>query len=156
MSVYLREIPSNEAFNSDPDLIKILNKNQIIIETNSPLFISHPTQADQNGTNSQSSKSLLHIISYTHLYKSRRFPQSESLYSLEFSKTVKAKYGSSSQYLKDRLGFNQSSSELRFDEDGTPIDYFKASSGLIDGLDYKVIKNEWPYAINHGYQFSTF
>lgn len=157
MSVYLRETPSAEPFNADPELVEILNKNQTIIDTHSPLFILHPTISDDNGTNAQSNISLLHIITFTHLYKFRRFPESEKLYSSEFSKKVKEKYGSSLVYLKARLGFctlgEDHVSNLRFDRLGCRIEYFGADEGLVDGLDYKVIKNEWPYAIENGYQF---
>ncbi|KAG0146779.1 hypothetical protein CROQUDRAFT_43892 [Cronartium quercuum f. sp. fusiforme G11] len=156
MSVYLRETPSHEPFNIDPDLVNILQKNQNIINKNPPLFVISPNLSNQNGTNVQTSISIIHIITFTQLYKFRRFKESESLYSLEFSKKVKEKYGNSITYLKSRLGFNQlpfnHPKNLRFDCNGNPIHYFTSDDGLIDGLDYKVIKNEWPYAIDHNYQ----
>ncbi|OAV98443.1 hypothetical protein PTTG_05530 [Puccinia triticina 1-1 BBBD Race 1] len=136
------ETPSREPFNIDPDLVRILTKNQAIIERSAPRFVIssiRPGDID---------RSLIHIIALTRLDRLGRLHESESLYFHDFSRIVKHKYGSSCRYLKTRLNFHPNPVT------GGPndIQFFCADGSLRDWLDYRVTKNEWPYAIPHEYQ----
>lgn len=135
------ETPSSEPFNVDPDLVRVLNKNQEIIKRSQPRFT-----LDGKGEDGElESSSLIDIIGRTRLERLGRFPESERLYFNEFSRIIKLKYSSSCLYLKQRLNFPTHHS------DSQPA-YFVASGSLKEGLDYRVIRNEWPYAIPRDYQ----
>ncbi|MBW0517641.1 hypothetical protein O181_057356 [Austropuccinia psidii MF-1] len=158
VSVDLKQSALLEPFNVDPDLIEILKINQQLIDQIEPILqlypISHSGNTSPRHTNITYSSSLIHIIATTSLFNLGRFSQSEKLYNQDYRQIVKAKYGSTIIYLKQRLGF--SSNRLLLDKTGKQIHYFTADQSLMkDGLDYKVVKNEWPYGIPKNYQHLT-
>ncbi|KAH9457420.1 hypothetical protein Pst134EA_021296 [Puccinia striiformis f. sp. tritici] len=146
INVY-NETASQEPFNIDPDLVRILNKNQEIIQRSQPRFVLKKPPSSST-VKEDDSLSLIEIIYRTRLDKLGRLTESENLYFNEFSRLIKLKYTSSCLYLKQRLNFRS------FSTINQP-DYFSANDDehkLQDGLDYRVTRNEWPYAIPKDYQ----
>ncbi|KAA1113256.1 hypothetical protein PGT21_026553 [Puccinia graminis f. sp. tritici] len=150
------ETPSTEPFNIDPDLVRVLAKNQAIIARSPPRFILFPSSSDHSTKQQQEEeeeRSLIHIISRTQLDRLGRLADSEQLYFNEFSRIIKLKYDSSCLYLQQRLNFPLHL-ENKLNKDGgrgQPA-FFCADGRLQDRRDYRVIRNEWPYAIPRDYQ----
>lgn len=141
------ETPSAEPFNVDPDLLRVLSKNQEIIKRSAPRFTL--SGGGRKRKEEEEDDSLLSIIGHTRLERLGRLPESERLYFTEFSRIVRLKYSDSCLYLSRRLNF-PSEPDLPLDHQRPA--YFVASDLLTDRTDYRVIRNEWPYAIPRDYQ----